>query len=117
MQPITKIFFSFLFFSFLSSSQAQLIEVLNPLETSQVDYSNNLVENLIGKSHIEEIKFVRINDIIESQDQGKLLFSISDGSFIDQKLRAIDVDYTNPNEYTWSGTTMDDTFSATFIKR
>ena len=90
--------------------------MLNSVETSTIDYSNTLVENLIGSNQVRDVKFVRINDIIEKQNEGKLLFSISDGLFPDQKLSAVDVDYQDANQYTWSGSNHEVPFTATFIK-
>ncbi len=90
--------------------------MLNSLEAANLDYSNTFVENLIGSKHTKSFKFIKINDILENQNNGKLLFSISDGSFPKQSLNAVDVDFQNENSYTWSGTNHRDPFTATIIK-
>ncbi len=57
-----------------------------------MDYSNNVVANLIQSSRAKEVKFIIVKDIIENQNQGRLDFTISDESINSVVLSAVHVD-------------------------
>jgi hypothetical protein len=58
---------------------------------------------------VVDYQYVQINDIIGNQQDGKIIFSAD--SITNKNVRATKVEYDNPDQYSWHGSTYDGLFS------
>jgi len=96
IKVLTLIFFSF-------SLQAQLISPLEDRASCNFsDLEEERLDNLLTNDAVERFSLVIINDPFEENPSGKLSFKIP-GVEANYTALAIDRDYEDSNNYTWSG--------------